>query len=266
MNDEEPATDETLLAVAVEAAQAGGAQLMAWRDKFTVREKAPSDLVTDADFASQRAIQEIIAGRFPEHGFLGEEGLSITGQRPGVRWIIDPLDGTVNYAHSVPGYCVSIALEDAGRLRVGVVFDPIANELFTATAGGGAALNGRPIAVSRVTKLADAMMVASFAAGVTRESPEITNFVEVLVQSQSLRRTGSAALNLAFVAMGRFDGYWATSTKAWDIAAGWLIVQEAGGVIAPFQNAELELDRPQFIAAAAPQLAAQLQQILVLPG
>jgi myo-inositol-1(or 4)-monophosphatase len=258
-------TDETLLETARAAAWAGGKILLDWRGKFRVREKAPADLVTDADFAAQRAIQELIGTRHPAHGFLGEENVDLTGEDPRFRWIVDPLDGTVNYAHAVPGYCVSVALEVDGELRVGVIFDPNANETFSAVAGQGAFLNDEPIHASDVTDLKQAMMVASFAAGVTRESLEITNFVEVLVQSQSLRRTGSAALNLSYVAAGRFDGYWATDNKAWDIAAGWLIVKEAGGVICPLPGAELSIDRPKFIAAATPELAQQLSKILVLP-
>ncbi len=265
MNEESNSVDQ-MLDAATEAARLGGEILQQWRGKFQIREKAPADLVTDADVASQQAILEFIRSRFPSHGFLGEEGVDSRGDDPRYRWIVDPLDGTVNYAHGVPGYCVSVAVEFEGELQAGVVFDPNANEVFSAAAGQGAFLNGEQISVSEIAALDQAMMVASFAAGVTRESVEITNFVEVLVQAQSVRRTGSAALNLAYVASGRFDGYWATDNKAWDIAAGWLLVKEAGGIVRPLEKCELLLDRPRFIAACTPELTHQLAQILVMPS
>lgn len=260
------AVNNELLQTAKDAAWAGGKLLQAWRGKFRIREKAPADLVTDADVASQQAILDLIRERHPSHGFLGEEGVNLTGDDPRFRWIVDPLDGTVNYAHGVPGYCVSVAVEVDGELAAGVVFDPNANETYAAIAGRGAYLNDERIAVSDVADLKQAMMVASFAAGVTRESVEITNFIEVLLASQSVRRTGSAALNLAYVAAGRFDGYWATDNKAWDIAAGWLLVQEAAGQIVPLPGCDLLIDQPRFIAAATPQLTSRLSEILVMPA
>ncbi|MDA7977247.1 MAG: inositol monophosphatase [Pirellulales bacterium] len=256
---------ETLLETSRQAALAAGETLLDWRGKFQVREKAPADLVTDADLAAQQATQNLIASRHPTHGFLGEEGVDLSGEDSRFRWIVDPLDGTVNYAHGAPGYCVSVAVEFEGKLLAGAIYDPNLREMYSAAQGQGAHLNGEPISASGITEISQAMVVASFAAGVTRESFEIDNFVDILVAAQSLRRTGSAAMNLAYVAAGRFDGYWANNNHAWDIAAGWLLVQEAGGVIRPMPGADLDLDQPRFIAASTPELADQLHTILAFP-
>ncbi len=245
-----------------DAARIGGEILLSWIGRFKAREKAPSDLVTEADLASQEAIQEHLLGLFPDHGFLAEEDAAIVGENGAYRWIVDPLDGTVNYVHGVPQFAVSVALEIAGRVAVGTVWDPIAKECFTAEAGQGAFLNGERLQTSQVERLADAMVVASFPPKIQKGSAEIENFVNVLVSCQTLRRTGSAALNLSYVAAGRFDGYWATATKSWDVAAGFLLVREAGGVVTNLDGGPVDLDRPQFVAASNSMLLNELRPLV----
>jgi myo-inositol-1(or 4)-monophosphatase len=244
-----------------QAARAGGAVLLDWMGRFAVREKGPSDLVTEADVASQQVIRDHLLAAFPEHGFLGEEEPAATQRRP-FRWIVDPLDGTTNYAHGLPQFCVSVALEHEGRTLVGVIYDPVSQECFRGAAGDGAYLNGRRIAVSGVTQLSASLAAVSFPARVPRGSPLIADFIEVLHHAQAMRRMGSSALNLAYLAAGRLDAYWATDTKVWDVAAGWLLVQEAGGVVTGLSGQTCSLDRPSFVAAATPQLHQQLLALL----
>lgn len=251
------------LQAAESAARAGGAVLLDWMDRFQAREKAPKDLVSEADLASQELIQRRLLEQFPDHGFLGEEdGTSVEGADGRFRWIVDPLDGTANYVHRVPQFAVSIALECDGQIVAGVVFDPVADECFTTAAGGGAQLNGAAIAVSDVTALDQALVVASFSPYIRRDSPEIEHFADVLVACQTLRRTGSAALNLAYLAAGRFDGYWATSTKTWDVAAGFLLVREAGGVLTDLGGGPADHNRPIFVASATPALHDELRPLV----
>ncbi|HEV2968959.1 MAG TPA: inositol monophosphatase family protein [Pirellulales bacterium] len=264
------------LAICEQAARAGGAVLLEWADRFSVREKAPSDLVTEADIASQEVVRSILLTAFPDHDFLSEEDPvlpAIAGQardsaRPAgqlngrYRWIVDPLDGTTNYVHHVPEFAVSIALEQAGEVLVGCVFNPVAGECFTAVQGGGAFLNGRRLAVSQATELSHALVAASFPPKVEPGSRVLKDFAEVIVACQSVRRTGSAALNLCYVAAGRFDAYWARETKIWDVAAGSLLIREAGGLITGLDGAPFHLDRPQFISAATEHLHRQLRAIV----
>ncbi len=259
------------LTVCEQAARAGAAVLIQMRRGFRVREKGPRDLVTEADTASQAAIRSVLLDAFPDHGFLGEETLPDGGAKesgaPGgpaaeYRWVVDPLDGTVNYVHQLPGYAVSVALERAGEPVVGAVLDPIIDECFTARAGGGAFLNGEPIRVGDCTLLDQALVAVSFSSNVPRGSPEIARFVEALHACQSLRRMGSAALNLCYVASGRLDAYFATSLKRWDAAAGVLIVREAGGVVSDLAGGSLDLGRPSLMAAGTPVLHAALMDVL----
>ncbi len=248
--------------VCEEAARAGGRVLLERWESFQFRQKAPKDLVTEADVASQEAIRQVVLGHFPRHSFLAEEGADIRGAEGSYRWIVDPLDGTANYVHRVPEFTVSVALEHEGELVAGAVYNPTSCESFTAARGRGALLDGRPLRVSQVQNIEEAMVAASFAAGVQRDSPEIANFINVLVATQTLRRTGSAALNLAYVAAGRYDAYWATSTKAWDIAAGVLLVREAGGIVTAPDGGPLDLAAAQFIAAANEPLHAAMRRLL----
>jgi myo-inositol-1(or 4)-monophosphatase len=259
------------LPICVEAAQAAGRVLLDWQSRFSVREKGRNDLVTEADIAAQEAIRSILLKAFPDHDFLGEEeaadrkaqGLPTPPRSSPFRWIVDPLDGTANYVHRMPAYAVSIALEHGRDLVCGCVLDPSSSECYTAVSGQGATLNGKPIRVSNCRSVASAMVAVSFPPNVPRGSIEITRFVEVLHAAQSVRRLGSAALNLCYIGAGRLDSYWATSVSSWDVAAGVLIVREAGGIVTDIRGTPLEIDRPELVAAAGSQLHGEVMQLLV---
>jgi len=249
------------------AARAGGQVLLDWKGRIEVQQKGPKDLVTEADLDSQRVIRDILLNAFPDHAFLGEEdwasGPTETPESAsGFRWIVDPLDGTTNYVHQLHGFSVSVALEHNGELLVAAVFDPISGECFTATRGGGAFLNGDRITVSDCKEMPEALIASSFSAHVNRKSQEVTRFVEVLLACQALRRLGSAALNLSYLSAGRLDAYWATSVKSWDVAAGVLLVREAGGVVSSLEGGPLDLHHPQFAAASTTDLHGELLRTL----
>lgn len=248
--------------VAEEAARLGGDVLREWAGKFQVREKGRSDLVTEADEASQQRIAEFLSSTFPEHDFLGEEGPRNVARKSPYCWIVDPLDGTTNYVHGLANYAVSVALEYDGRIVAGAIYDPVADESFTASAGGGAWLNGRRLEVSGITTLDQALVAASFGASVRADSPEIPPFLRVLETAQGVRRMGSAALNLAYIAAGRLDGYWALATKIWDVAAGLLMVAEAGGHFTSWDGEPVRPIPHQFIAAASEPLHRELRDLL----
>ena len=237
------------LETAEAAARRGGDVLAEWSDKFTVSEKSPKNLVTEADLASQSAIEELIALKFPEHGFLGEEGLNRVGSDPSFRWVVDPLDGTSNYVHRFPYYAVSIALEKDGELIAGAVFDPNRNEMFSAAAGEGATLNGSPITTSKTTELKEAMAMASLPVGAGPDNVAVERFLRVMPHVQTVQRTGSAALNLCSTACGRIECFFSGSLKAWDVAAGALIVREAGGTVSKLDGSELEIETPSLLAS-----------------
>jgi myo-inositol-1(or 4)-monophosphatase len=243
-------------------ARAAGRVLLDWAGRFSVREKGPADLVTEADLASQELVREKLLGAFPLHGFLAEENSAIPSRDQGYRWIVDPLDGTTNYVHGIPNYAVSIALERAGQLIVGTVFDPVGEECYTAAVGEGAFLNGRRLHVSQIAQLSQAVVAMSFPAGIKRGDPELNEFMNVVVRAQTMRRTGSSALNLCYLAAGRFDAYWSTSTKVWDIAAGALMVSEAGGYLTSRAGGQFVLEPPHFLAAATPELHRELSDAL----
>jgi myo-inositol-1(or 4)-monophosphatase len=251
-----------MLETARRAARLGGDVLKSWAGRFAVREKARADLVTEADLASQEIVYSAIMAQFPDHGFLGEEqGKSVTGV-DGYRWIVDPLDGTTNYVHGLAQFAVSIGLERHGRPLVGVVYDPTADECFSAAAGLGAWVNDLPLRTSRVTDLREALVAASLPPAVSRENPAVQEFLTVMEIAQAVRRMGSSALNLCYVAAGRLDAYWARDTKTWDVAAGFLLVTEAGGTLTNYLGEPVDLSRPQFIAAATRELHTELRTIL----
>lgn len=236
--------------VAIEVARSAGSVLEGMaRSGFTIERKNPVNLVTDADRASERAIAAHLHEAFPSHRILAEEeGLHAAGDSP-FSWIIDPLDGTTNYAHGYPAYCVSIALTHQGHLVLGVVFDPSRDELFVATRGAGATLNSAAIAVSTTPTLNDALVVTGFAYDI-RENPEnnLDEFSRVALKAQGIRRTGSAALDLCYVACSRFDGYWELQTKPWDAAAGVVIVEEAGGRVTDCSGGPFSLQQQRILA------------------
>ncbi|MEX2139277.1 MAG: inositol monophosphatase family protein [Pirellulales bacterium] len=244
--------------VCEQSARAGAAVLREWKGRFRAREKGPSDLVTEADEASQEAVRRVILAAFPDHDVLGEEDTAPLVRRSPYRWIVDPLDGTTNYVHGVPNYAVSIALEHEGLLLVGTVYDPSTDECFTAVRGQGARLNGEPLRVSATDDLELALVAVSFPARVVAGSRPMVDFEKVIVRARAVRRTGSAALNLCYVACGRFDAYFARETKSWDVAAGALLVSEAGGTITGIDGREFSVDRPKFIAAGSAKLHAEL--------
>ncbi len=260
------------LEVCEAAARAGGRVLGEWLGRFAVSNKGPRDLVTEADLASQREIRRIILGAFPEHGFIGEEATDGVAQvvdpnRPEseLRWFVDPLDGTTNYVHGFPAYCVSVALARGDEILVAAIHDPVRDECFTARAGGGAALNGRPINTSRTTALIDALVALSFPPHVNLESAAVADFLAVIPHVHSVRRTGSTAINLAYLACGRLDAFWVRSIASWDVAAGLLLVAEAGGAIGPFHGGRpgpVSLERPAFIAACTPELLTGLRKVM----
>ena len=253
------------------AAKAGGEVLLQWQDRVQPREKAPRDLVTEADLASQNVIREIVLGAFPDHGFIGEEDVppgpaagvdgGLAG-RPEYCWIVDPLDGTTNYVHRLQTFAVSVALARSGEIVVGVVFDPVACECYSARAGQGAMLNREPLHTSGCSRLDEALVATGFSAGVPRGSAEVARFIEVLHACRAVRRLGSAALNMAYLAAGRLDAYFATSIKAWDIAAGMLLLREAGGVVTNFDAGPVNLEQPELAASATAELHALLLQTL----
>lgn len=244
--------------VAIEAAKQAGAILVELMGKVNVTEKNPRDLVTEADLASQDKIQQIIMQEFPSHFFVGEES---TSDRSAVTddftWVVDPLDGTTNFVHQLRSFSVSIALLKNQQPIVGVVFDPLLDECYYSSQGEGAFLNGNRLGVSGCQSLHEAMVVTGFSTSVTKESIEAKRFLEMLGKAQTIRRLGSAALNLCYLACGRVDAYWASSLNAWDIAAGMLIMKEAGGHVRPIEN-EFDLFKPKFIAAATQELAAEI--------
>jgi myo-inositol-1(or 4)-monophosphatase len=268
--------DENLnryLDTCIQAARDGGESLVRWAGRVDSRVKgAGNDLVTQADLASQAAVRDVILAAFPDHAVLGEE--EQLGHDPAesaeYRWIVDPLDGTTNYVHGLPFYCVSIALEHRGELLVGAVFDPNRDECYTAAAGGGAWCNGRPIAVSRTQRLADALTVAGFPYELRADSPDMELFVDLAPRCRSVRRTGSSALNLCYLAAGRFDLFGCYSTKPWDVAAGVLIAAEAGGVVTGPTGGAFRPSDGRFLAAATPALHRQLldraMQVAGQPG
>ncbi|MFQ5450858.1 MAG: inositol monophosphatase family protein [Nitrospinaceae bacterium] len=221
------------LAVAIEAALAAG-RIQSDRKKNIgkISPKGGHDLVTEVDYLCEQEIIRIIKQRFPDHDFLAEESGTSQGTKSPRKWIIDPLDGTINYAHGVPCYCVSIALEEAGEVVVGVVYNPSLDELFAAEKGQGATLNSEPISVSAISDLKESLLVTGFTPEVVRSpNNNLKEFSRFLKACQALRRPGSAAIDLCYTAMGRFEGFWEMRLHPWDVAAGVLLVREAGGEV-----------------------------------
>ncbi len=211
--------------------------------------KGTVDLVTRFDRLAQDMIFRRLSGAFPDHGFLAEEGLTRAGTSE-FRWIFDPLDGTTNFAHTFPVFCVSVALEREGAVILGVVYDPTRDELFEAVRGQGARLNGRPVGVSEVAELGKALLATGFPYDVrTSTVNNVREFGEFILRAQAVRRCGSAALDLCYLACGRFDGFWELKLKPWDVAAGALIVEEAGGSISNFEGGPFDLFSGETLAS-----------------
>ncbi len=260
-------TLENAMQVAIVAARSAGTILQEMLETNSVREKAPKDLVTDADIAAQKCIESHVIAAFPKHQFLGEESsLSVVDRfalsKEDWLWVVDPLDGTVNYVHRMPNFAVSIALMNGAETVLGVVYDPMANELYAASLGHGATLNGRKLKCSGCRNLDKALVAASFPPQVQKDSVEVAQFVEILVRSQSIRRLGSAALNLCFVAQGRLDAYWAGVLKVWDIAAGALIATEAGATLSKQNGDSFDPWDGELLAAGSEMLSRELSECL----
>lgn len=251
-----------LLTVCELAARAGAEQLLAWRGRFQAREKAPRDLVTDADYASEKAVRGVIADHFPDHGILGEEAPVMEQLDRPYCWVVDPLDGTINYAHGFPCWGVSVAVAHAGRIVAGVVLDPERNECFSAHEGSGAFLNGRLISVSDAVAVEQALVAISLPPTLDHDSPDFRALMKISPICQALRRTGSAALNLAYVASGRLDAHWAHEIHPWDAAAGVILVREAGGAVSAADGSPFDLVRADYLAAATPSLFERLLPLI----
>ncbi len=238
-------------------AREAGALLREYRQRgFATEYKGDVDLVTEADRASEKLIVERLREVFPAHGVYGEEGTRSNIDRE-YRWYIDPLDGTTNFAHGFPVFCVSMGLErrapslahDAdGEIVAGVIYDPLRDELFTAEKGKGAYLNGGAIHVSRVAELAEALLATGFPSRKRHENPNIHFYQEITLRSHGVRRAGAAALDLAYTACGRLDGFWEFNLNPWDTAAGALLVMEAGGSISTFDGGPFRLDSNEVLA------------------
>ena len=221
--------------------------------KIEISNKSEIDLVTESDLASERLIIDRIKTYYPRHAILAEESGSSepsdSERKSDWRWIIDPLDGTTNYAHGYPCFCVSIGLECRGRMEIGVVYDPLRDEMFSAERGQGAALNGRRIRVSPTPSLARALLCTGFPYDVRERSEFARHFANFIMTAQGVRRDGAAALDLAYVAAGRFDGFWEEGLKPWDVAAGVLIIEEAGGRVSNYANQQFNIFTPPILAS-----------------
>lgn len=242
---------ERYLDVATEAALAAGGILQSyWGNLKVVREKGrPGDLVTEADAAAEAAVLQVIQRHFPDHQILAEESGTLGNQDSSLLWAIDPLDGTTNFAHQYPFSATSIALLLEGEPIVGVVYDPFHQDLFRAAKGLGATRNRQPIQVSQVATLSDSLLVTGFA--YDRRETDDNNYAEFCHfthLTQGVRRGGSASIDLAYVACGRLDGYWERGLSPWDIAAGILLVTEAGGQVTAYDQSDLDITSGRLLA------------------
>jgi len=237
------------LKTAVEAARCAGALLKSRLGKIKkISYKGEINLVTDVDKKSESLIVKIVTSRYPDHEILSEES-AFTPSGSRYKWIIDPLDATTNYAHGFPFFCVSIALEKEGDIIVGAVYDPMRGELFYAQKRKGAFLNGKRIMVSRVGILKRALLATGFSYTVSKYNASLVHFKNFLIRAQAVRRAGSAALDLCYVACGRFDGFWELDLKPWDMAAGKLIVEEARGRVSSFSGGKYSVYAQEILAS-----------------
>lgn len=230
------------------AREAGGLLMDYFAKRVVIEYKGEADLVTIADRTSEALIRSRLKDCWPGHDILGEEGgLVDTGSD--YRWYVDPLDGTTNFAHGFPVFCVSMALEHKGRRIAGVVYDPTRDEMFTATRGGGAYLNGHHIEVSTTARLKESLVATGFPSHKRHKNPNIFFYHHITLRTHGVRRAGSAALDLCNVASGRFDGFWEFNLNPWDTAAGVLMVEEAGGLVTDFDGGEFKIDSRETLAS-----------------
>jgi myo-inositol-1(or 4)-monophosphatase len=239
-----------MLNFAIRVAQDAGRLL---RDRlgttFDISHKGAINIVTDVDLASEKLIREAIATHYPSHQVLAEEG-GLAETNSEYRWVVDPLDGTTNYAHGYPVFAVSIALEYQGETVLGVVYDPMREELFAAERGSGAVLNNRPIRVSTTETLIRSMLSTGFPYDIKTSSlTNLDHWANFAMNAQALRRDGAASIDLCYIACGRYDGFWELNLSPWDTAAGALIVMEAGGRVTDFWGAEFSNYKPEIVAS-----------------
>ena len=258
MSSAKTASDWVWVPAASEIAREAGARLREFFAQGVATEyKGDVDLVTVADRTSEKLIRERLAAAFPEHGIYGEEGTRdrMEGE---FRWYVDPLDGTTNFAHGFPQFCVSLGLEQRpaglaadqdGRLVAAIIYDPMRDELFVAEQGRGALLNGKPMHVSRTPELAESLVATGFPSRKRHASPNIHFYQEFTLRSHGVRRAGSAALDLAYVAAGRLEAFWEFTLNPWDTAAGILLVEEAGGRVTDFSGGHFKLDSREILAS-----------------
>jgi myo-inositol-1(or 4)-monophosphatase len=262
------APDPLFLATATEIVlRAGEIQRARQVSGFRIDKKGTIDLVTEVDLECERMCRAVLAERFPDHDILAEElGAGEGGRRSPYRWVFDPLDGTTNYAHGLPIFCASLALELDDQAVVGAVYDPSRHELFTAERGQGAWLNGTRLGVSSTDQILDALLVTGFPYDVHLHTSELVRtFAAFLGQARAVRRLGSAALDLCYVAAGRFDGFWERHLKPWDVAAGALIATEAGGHVTGMDGAPFNADAGHLVASNGRIHAAMLDVIRHAP-
>ena len=256
------------LTICEAAAREAGKLLLDMLGTTSVRHKKnPKDLVTEADIAAQKVIEEILIGAFPEHRFLGEEGYSAEHRQCDPSefcWIVDPLDGTINFVHGVPCFGPSIALTQGTDVLCGVIYNPMTEEFFSAEKGQGAFLNGQRIHTSTWQTLEESLVAVSFPSMVEETSPDLLAFLKTVPQCQSFRRTGSTALNLAYVASGRYEASWAFACHPWDIAAGAVLVREAGGIVTKPDGSPIDFNDPSPVCAVAnAALHRRLMEVLM---
>ncbi|MGD8367780.1 MAG: inositol monophosphatase family protein [Desulfobacterales bacterium] len=255
---------EAVKRIGVAAAYKGADVLLSRFGRIeSIREKGRNDLVTDADTGAERIIIETIRRAFPDHGFLAEESGSQEPRLEDFCWIIDPLDGTTNYAHRLGIFSISLAFARKGEVLLGIVLDPLRGELFTAVSGGGARLNGRPIRVSEASQVAESLLVTGFPYNIQAVAePVLNRFSNCLNAAQGMRRLGSAALDLCYVACGRFEGFWESYLKPWDTAAGVCILEAAGGRVTDFADQPYDGRRSLHLLATNGRIHQEMVSLL----
>jgi myo-inositol-1(or 4)-monophosphatase len=252
-------------AVAREAALEAGQILVDYQSSgFKIYKKGIVNLVTEVDLKAEQAILARIRRHFPQHQILAEEEGASAGEAD-YRWVIDPLDGTTNYSHGYPCFCVSIALERSGQVILGVVYNPVSREMFTAELGGGAFLNERPIGVSAAGKLIDSLLCTGFSYDREQVRANLELFNRAAMTAQATRRDGSAALDLCYIACGRFDGFWELTLHPWDVAAGKLIIEEAGGCVTDLRGEPCTHYQPGIIASNGVIHPALIEMLAIRP-
>jgi myo-inositol-1(or 4)-monophosphatase len=243
-----PESNEFAPAAAEIAREAGALLMSFFARRIGFEYKGDADLVTEADRASERLITERIRTRWPGHDIVGEEGTRVDSGSE-YRWYVDPLDGTTNFAHGFPVFCVSMGLEYKGRLVAGVVYDPTREEMFSAEQGSGAYLNQGRIRVSSASRLEETLLATGFPSQKRHKNPNIYFYHQITLHTHGVRRAGSAALDLCYVASGRVDGFWEFNLNPWDTAAGVLLVQEAGGKVTDFSGGPFQISSRETLAS-----------------